>query len=85
MPLTAPKPLPPPAVYPPIQITANGYAVFTQPWSEYLLSHDTTVRSLAAGVVGPLINAANDAAAAAAGVPLQGLYRTANAVQIRLV
>lgn len=34
---------------------------------------------------GPLVAAANDAAAAAAGVPVGGLYRIANAVQIRLV
>lgn len=32
-----------------------------------------------------LINAANDAAAQAAGVPIGGFYRTGNAVQIRLV
>jgi hypothetical protein len=31
------------------------------------------------------INAANDAAAAAAGVPLGGMYRNANALQVRLV
>jgi hypothetical protein len=31
-----------------------------------------------------LLNAANDAAAAAAGVQLNGLYRTGNAVQVRL-
>lgn len=34
---------------------------------------------------GPFVNAANDAAAAAAGVPINGLYRNGNAVQIRLV
>jgi hypothetical protein len=34
---------------------------------------------------GPLVSAANDAAAAVAGVPLGGLYRVGNAVQVRLV
>lgn len=42
--------------------------------------------SVAAGnVVVPLVNYANDAAAAAGGVPLNGLYHTAGAVKIRLV
>lgn len=36
-------------------------------------------------VVGPLVAAANDAAAAALGVPVGGLYANGNAVQIRLV
>jgi hypothetical protein len=34
---------------------------------------------------GPFVSAANDAAAAAAGVPIGGMYRTGNAVQVRLV
>lgn len=42
-------------------------------------------RIMRAGQFGTLVNAVNDAAAAAAGVPLNGLYRTGNAVQIRLV
>jgi len=36
------------------------------------------------GTVGPLVNATSDANAAAAGVPINGLYRNGNAVQIRL-
>lgn len=42
------------------------------------------VARLAAGEVGPLIDAANDATAAAAGVPINGLYANAGAVRIRL-
>ena len=37
------------------------------------------------GLLGTLVSAANDAAAAAAGVPLNGLYRNGSAVQIRVV
>lgn len=51
----------------------------------YAPSLDSVVRALAAGVLGPFVNAANDGAAAAAGVPINGLYRNGNAVQIRLV
>lgn len=47
----------------------------------YMLALDTVVRN---SVFGPLTNAANDVAAAAAGVPINGLYRNGNAVQIRL-
>ena len=35
-------------------------------------------------IVGPLINAVNDAAAAAAGVPVNALYRNGSVVQIRV-
>lgn len=56
----------------------------TNPWAQYLLVVDILLRLLNGNVVGPLTNAANDAAAAAAGVPINGLYRTGNAVQIRL-
>lgn len=34
--------------------------------------------------VGALVNYADDAAAAAAGVPINGLYRTGNAVMVRV-
>lgn len=85
MPLTPLKPLPPPAVYPLGRVSAEGWVTAQQFWSEWLASTDANVRLLALNVVGPLVNAANDAAAAAAGVPLQGLYRNVNAVQIRLV
>lgn len=49
---------------------------------QYMKSLDAL---LIANQLGPLTNAANDAAAAVAGVPIGGLYRTINAVQIRLV
>ena len=41
--------------------------------------------ALAAGNIGPLTSAANDAAAAKAGVPVNGLYESAGAVRIRLI
>lgn len=66
------KPLPLP------QQPIAGNAPPTQPYAEYLLSVDRMLRTVG-------INAANDGAAAAAGVPVGGLYRNGNAVQIRLV
>jgi len=53
-------------------------------FARYLLSLDAVVRLLNANQIGPLTNAANDIAAAAAGVAINGLYRNGNAVQIRL-
>jgi hypothetical protein len=52
---------------------------------EWLQSIDRVARSMATGNVGGLVNAANDAAAATAGVPIGGLYRSGNAVQIRVI
>lgn len=40
--------------------------------------------ALASSNIGPLTSAANDAAAAKAGVPVNGLYETGGAVKIRL-
>ncbi len=40
--------------------------------------------AIAAGNIGPLVSAANDAAAAAAKVPVNGLYQSSGAVRIRL-
>jgi hypothetical protein len=40
--------------------------------------------AFAAGNIGPLVSAANDTAAASAGVPINGLYQNAGAVRIRL-
>jgi hypothetical protein len=54
-------------------------------WRQYLLSSDATLRPLARAIVGPLVSAANDAAAATAGVVVGGLYQNAGAVRIRLV
>jgi hypothetical protein len=51
-------------------------------WRNYLVALDQVVRT---GNFGPLVNAVSDVAAAAAGVPVGGLYRNGNAVQVRLV
>lgn len=75
------KPLPDPAL--PWSDPATGRP--TPPFAEYMQGVARVVVLLNAGTVGPLVDAANDAAAAAAGVPVGGLYRTTNAVQIRLV
>lgn len=85
MTLVPPKPLPPPTAVAIGQVRDNGTVFLSQLWAEYLASEAAIVRALAASNVGPLIAAANDAAAAAAGVPVGGLYRIANAVQVRLV
>lgn len=69
------QPLPPP------QQPIAGNAPPTQPYNEYFQALDKALRG---GVFGPLANAVNDAAAAAAGVPINGIYRNGNAVQIRL-
>lgn len=58
---------------------------FLPAWVQYLSSLDGIARLFSKNTLSaPLINAANDAAAATAGVPVQGLYRNGNAVQIRL-
>ena len=51
---------------------------------QYMQILDQLVRGFTGGNPG-LIDAANDAAAAAAGVQIGQLYRNVNAVQIRLV
>lgn len=51
---------------------------------QYMKSVDVLLKSLAGNALGPLTQATNDATAAAAGVPLNGLYRNGNAVLIRL-
>jgi hypothetical protein len=55
----------------------------TLPMAQYLQALDETVRKLASGQVGTLVNAANDAAAAAAGVAVGGLYRSGSQVMVR--
>lgn len=54
-------------------------------WQGYLTSLDAYVRGLGGGNVGPLKAAANDTAAAAAGVQIGGLYQSSGAVRIRIV
>lgn len=69
------KPLPLPT-QPLVRAGGEG-AQPTQPWAEYLKSVDLLLRTIN-------INAANDAAAAAAGVAIGQLYRNGNTIQIRL-
>ena len=57
----------------------------TVPTSQYLQALDALVRQLAAGQTGALVNAANDAAAAAAGVAIGQTYRSGNVLQVRIV
>lgn len=52
---------------------------------QYMNTVDALLALLAAGTIGPLVNAANDAAAAALGVKVNGLYQNAGAVRVRLV
>lgn len=75
------KPLPDPGL--PWINPATGRP--SEPFAEYLQGVARLAVLLNSNVVGPLTNAANDAAAAAAGVPIGGLYRITSAVQIRLV
>jgi hypothetical protein len=53
--------------------------------AQYQQALDAMVRALAAGQVGTLVNAANDAAAKAAGVAVGSLYRNGSVVQVRVV
>lgn len=54
-------------------------------WQDYLIAVDRLLRGLGAGTIGPLVNAASDAAAQAAGVKIGGLYQSGGTVKIRLV
>lgn len=53
----------------------------TPVWRNYIIKVDQVFRQV---IFGPLINAANDGAAATAGVPIGGLYKNGSAVQIRV-
>lgn len=64
-------------------VDSSGRA--TQQFRDYLLKLDALVSAIAAGNLPVLVNAANDAAAAAAGVQLGQEYRNVNALQQRLV
>ena len=84
------NPLPPPATR---WIDPPGTPAVA--FREYFLTLDLIVRGLSqffAAAIFPststppgLVNAANDSAAAAAGVPHGGLYRNGNVVMIRIV
>jgi hypothetical protein len=74
------------APQPPVNLKlVDSQGVPANYWQGYLVALDMVARALAANKVGPLTNAVNDAAAAAAGVPVGALYRNGNAVQIRVV
>jgi hypothetical protein len=53
--------------------------------AQYFTALDTLVRQLAAGQVGTLTDAANDTAAAAAGVQVGQMYKTGSALKVRVV
>ena len=70
---------------PPINLRlVDSQGVPSNFWQDYLTSLDRLVRGLAGGVIGPLPSAANDTAAAQAGVKVGGLYQSAGTVRIRL-
>ena len=56
----------------------------TQAFATYMTQVDTLLRALAGGSVGTLTNAANDAAAAKAGVAVGSLYRNGSALLVRV-
>lgn len=86
MPLTHLKPLPPPVLSPLGRVDPSTQTIaLMQPWVEYFASLDVNARLLSAGRINSLINAANDAAAAAAGVVVGQFYRNGSVVMIRVV
>lgn len=67
-----------------IPLVEPGTRLLTVAWTQYFASLEDVTRLLNTNVLGPMSNAANDTAAAAAGVPIGGLYRNGNTVLIRL-
>ena len=57
----------------------------TQLFRDYMARLDALVAALAGGTAPALVNAANDAAAAAAGVQVGNLYRNGSVVMVRVV
>lgn len=55
-----------------------------QDLAQYFPKLDALVAALAAGAAPNLVNAANDAAAASAGVAVGNLYRNGSVVQVRV-
>jgi len=83
----AKQPLPLPAPNSPF---TDNYGLLTQWAYQYFFSLDNAIRDFFGGSnnspqVGPLIDAIDDATAAAAGVPVNGLYRNGTVVLIRVV
>jgi len=59
----------------------------TQPFAQYMAKLDACVRALAGGLFGSpvqLVNAANDGAAAAAGVQIGQAYRNGSVLMVRV-
>jgi len=56
----------------------------TLPWAQYLPQLQQVVAQLAAGQPGALVNAANDAAAARAGVAVGAVYRNGSQLMVRV-
>ena len=58
----------------------------TQLFRDYMGALDRLMTAMAAGIApNGLVNAANDAAASAAGVPVQGIYRNGSILMVRVV
>ena len=57
----------------------------SQIFRDYMTKLDALIVALSKGTAPALVNAANDAAAARAGVGVGQLYRNGNAIQVRLV
>lgn len=57
---------------------ADGRGVPSIPFGQW-------AAAIAANIIGPLPAAANDAAAANAGVPINGLYQASGVVRIRII
>lgn len=57
----------------------------TQTYRDYLSKLDALVTAIATGMNTALVNAANDAAAAAAGVQVGQLYRNGSVIMVRVV
>lgn len=70
---------------PSFPIIAGKDGAPTQLFRDYMRGLDALVAALAAGGVPPLADAANDAAAAAAGVKVQQLYRNGSQLMVRVV
>ena len=82
MPLVQPKPLPQQPHVPLVTVdVGSGMVAVPRPWIEYFQSTDAILRLVATATT----SAANDTAAAAAGVQVGGFYRIGNALQIRLI
>ena len=68
------------------QFPLNGGGPPDQIFRDYLSKLDALVAAMAAGgVPNNLVNAANDAAAAGAGVPIGSMYRNGSNLMVRVV